>query len=210
MKKINPTIGNGPTTPHSQPVKKLTNYATNFIAIIVNLKGALVRVEAWLAVAARGFAMSFNRDNLPDAQDYYENTAGLKLTGRGPWRTTSCEFHGGSDSMRINLKSGGFMCMSCGEKGGDVLAYHKQANSLEFVDAAKALNAWTDDGHQGTYKPSPVSARTMLEVIGFEVQIVALMAADLSKGKPISDVDKDRLFLATNRITRIAEEVQHG
>ena len=50
----------------------------------------------------------------------------------------------------------------------------------------------------------------MLEVIGFEVQIVALMAADVAKGRAISDVDKDRLFLAANRITRIAEEVQHG
>jgi len=154
--------------------------------------------------------MSFNRDNLPDAQDYYENTADLKLIGRGPWRTTSCEFHGGSDSMRVNLKTGGFMCMSCHEKGGDVLAYHQQANDLEFIDAAKALGCWQDDDKPSTYKPSPVSARTMLEVIGLEVQIVALMAADLSKGKPISDVDKDRLFLATNRITQVAGELHHG
>lgn len=154
--------------------------------------------------------MSFNRDHLPDAQDYYENTAGLKLNGRGPWRTTSCEFHGGSDSMRVNLKTGGFMCMSCHEKGGDVLAYHQQANDLEFVEAAKALGAWTDDGKPSTYKPSPVSARTMLEVVAFEVQIVALMAADLAKGITISSVDKDRLFEATSRITRIAEELHHA
>jgi hypothetical protein len=154
--------------------------------------------------------MSFNREHLPDAQDYYENTAGLKLMGRGQWRTTRCEFHGGSDSMRINLKSGGFMCMSCGEKGGDVLAYHQQANALEFIDAAKALHAWTDDGLPSTYKPSPVSARTMLEVIAFEVQIVALMASDLARGIAISNVDKDRLFEAANRITRVAEELHHA
>jgi hypothetical protein len=154
--------------------------------------------------------MSFNRSLLPDAKDYFENTAGLTLIGRGPWRTTSCEFHGGSDSMRVNLKTGGFMCMSCHEKGGDVLAYHQQVNGLEFVEAAKALGAWTDDGKPSTFKSSPVSARTMLEVIGFEVQIVALMAADLSKGKPMSDADKDRLFLATNRIARVAEELDHA
>lgn len=100
--------------------------------------------------------------------------------------------------------------MSCHEKGGDILAYHQQSNNLEFVDAAKVLGCWQDDGKPSSYKPSPVSARTILEVIGFEVQIVALMAADLSKGKLISDVDKDRLFLATNRITRIAEELHHG
>jgi hypothetical protein len=153
--------------------------------------------------------MSFNRENLPNPQDYYENTAGLKLTGRGPWRTTRCEFHGGSDSMRINIQSGGFMCMSCGEKGGDVLAYHQQANDLEFIDAAKALNAWADDGYQSTYKPSPVSARTMLEVVALEVQIVALVAADLSKGITIADVDKARLFEAASRINKVAE-VLHG
>lgn len=154
--------------------------------------------------------MSFTRDNLPDAQDYYQNTAGLKLIGHGPWRTTSCVFHGGSDSMRVNLKTGGFMCMACCEKGGDVMAYHQQANDLEFVDAAKELGCWQVDGKPSPYKPLPVSARTMLEVIGFEVQIVALMAADISKGKVISALDKDRLFLAANRITRVASEVQHG
>ncbi len=158
----------------------------------------------------KGVVMSFNRDQLPDPQEYYENTAGLTLMGRGPWRTTRCEFHGGSDSMRINLKSGGFMCMSCGEKGGDVLAYEMQSTGAEFIDAAKALNAWTDDGKPSSYKPSPVSARTMLEVVSFEVQIVALMGADLSKGIAISEVDKSRLFEAVSRITRVAEALHHA
>jgi hypothetical protein len=153
---------------------------------------------------------SFNRDNLPDAQDYFENTAGLKLMGRGPWRTTRCEFHGGSDSMRVNIKTGGFMCMNCLEKGGDVLAYHQKANGLEFIDAAKALGCWSDDGRLSTYKPSPVSARTMLEVVSFEVQIVALIAADLLKGIVIAEVDKHRLFEAASRISRVAEELHHG
>lgn len=158
----------------------------------------------------KGIVMSFNREQLPDPLDYYENTAGLKLMGRGPWRTTRCEFHGGSDSMRINLKSGGFMCMSCGEKGGDVLAYEMQATGAEFPDAAKALNAWSDDGPPSTYKPATVSARTMLEVLSFEVQIVALMAADLAKGIAISELDKHRLFEAASRITRVAEELHHA
>jgi hypothetical protein len=154
--------------------------------------------------------MTFNRDRLPDPQDYYENTAGMKLVGRGPWRTTRCEFHGGSDSMRINLKTGGFMCMSCLEKGGDVLAYEMLSTGAEFIDAAKALNAWTDDDLQSTYKPAPVSARTMLEVVAFEAQIVALMGSDLVKGVAISKVDKDRLFEAVNRITRISEAANHA
>jgi hypothetical protein len=155
--------------------------------------------------------MSFIRDRLPDPKDYYENAVGLKLVGqRGPWRTTRCEFHGGSDSMRLNLKTGGFVCMNCREKGGDVLAYHQKANNLEFIPAAKALNAWSDDGLLTVYKPSPVSARMMLEVLAFEVQIVSLVAADISKGIEITDVDKSRLFEAASRISRIAGEVHHA
>lgn len=154
--------------------------------------------------------MSFDKDSLPDPQDYYENTAALKLSGRGAWRTTSCEFHGGGDSMRINLKSGGFMCMNCQAKGGDVLAYEMKSSGIEFLDAAKALGAWTDDGRHTTYRPSPVSARTMLKVIGIEVQIVALIASDLCNGKAISDVDRVRLMLSVSRIARVAEEVQLG
>ena len=43
----------------------------------------------------------FNRDALPNAQGYFEQR-GWVLEGRGTWRTTRCDFHGGSDSMRIN------------------------------------------------------------------------------------------------------------
>ena len=66
--------------------------------------------------------MIFVKENLPDPVTYFENE-GLKLTGRGPWRNTSCVFHGGRDSMQIKIESGGFCCMNCGVKGGDVLAY---------------------------------------------------------------------------------------
>ncbi len=34
MKKVNPTKGNGPNSREVQPVKSLTNYATNFIATV--------------------------------------------------------------------------------------------------------------------------------------------------------------------------------
>ena len=67
--------------------------------------------------------MSFDRTRLPDPIEYYENLAGLRFKERGgKWRTTACNFHGGSDSLRINTASGGYICMSCGAGGGDVLA----------------------------------------------------------------------------------------
>ena len=66
--------------------------------------------------------MGFERDRLPDVRSYYESE-GLKLTKGNKWVTTACHFHEGSDSMRINLHSGAFVCMAgCGARGGDVLA----------------------------------------------------------------------------------------
>ena len=67
--------------------------------------------------------MPFDRRNLPDPISYYESE-GLTLTSRGKWRNTECNFHGGSDSMRINAKSGAFACMGgSSARGGHVVAF---------------------------------------------------------------------------------------
>ena len=55
--------------------------------------------------------MGFDRTLLPDPPAFYEAT-GLRLDGRGKWRTTACAFHDGSDSMRVNLQTGAFVCMA--------------------------------------------------------------------------------------------------
>ena len=149
--------------------------------------------------------MTFDRNHLPDPASYFE-AEGLKLDGRGKWRTTECKFHDGSDSMRINLASGGYCCMSCGEKGGDVLAYHMAAHGLEFVDAAKALGAWVDDGRPAVqHKPAPLPPRAALQVIGFEASLAAIAAANVARGVALSDVDLSRLLTAANRIMRLVE-----
>ena len=49
----------------------------------------------------------------------------------------------------------------------------------------------------------------MLEVVAFEVKVVAILASDMNKGKVISDADNDRLILAASRISRVAEELHH-
>lgn len=57
--------------------------------------------------------MSFIRENLPSPIEYFE-AEGLKLVGKGKWRTTNCTFHGGSDSMHIDTEplQGGAMSNS--------------------------------------------------------------------------------------------------
>lgn len=150
--------------------------------------------------------MGFDRRNLPDAVSYYESE-GLKLTGRGKWRTTECKVHGGSDSMRINTESGAFACMAgCGARGGDVLAYHMAQHGLEFVEAAKALGAWIDDGRPANqHKPSPLSPRQALEVLAVEANLVATAAGNVAHGVVLSQVDLSRVLTASGRITRLVE-----
>ena len=150
--------------------------------------------------------MTFDRRNLPDATAFYEEH-GLKLTGRGKWRTTSCTFHGGSDSMRINTDSGAFACMAgCGARGGDVLAYHMAQHGLEFVEAAKALGAWIDDGKPATqHKPIPLSPRQAPEVPSAECNLVPIAAVNVSHGAVLSQVELSRVMTASNRITRLVE-----
>ena len=84
---------------------------------------------------------AFNRVRLPEPDKYFEGQ-GLVLIGKGNWRSAKCPFHDDeSPSLRVHV-GGGFKCMSCGAKGGDVLAFHRLRTGLGFVDAAKDLSAW--------------------------------------------------------------------
>ena len=149
------------------------------------------------------------RDQLPDAVDYYSATAGLKLIGapRSKWKTTACEFHGGSDSMRIHMERGAFICMACGAKGGDVLAYHMAAHGLGFVDAAKALGAYQEGGKPAAagLRPARIPARDLLKLVAFEISVASMVAADLAQGRTVSETDRDRLMTAAGRIGRVSE-----
>jgi hypothetical protein len=152
--------------------------------------------------------MTFQRDNLPEPVGYFENH-GLVLKGSSKWKTTSCIFHGGSDSMRINPSNGGWVCMSCGVKGGDVLAYEMQFTGAEFVEACKALGAWVNDGRtQAHHKPSPLTPRQALSVLAFESSMTAVAAGNMGKGVALSEVDFARLLIAAGRINQIAEAFQ--
>ena len=149
--------------------------------------------------------MTFDRRNLPDPVAFYESR-GLVLTGRGKWRTTSCTFHGGSDSMRVNTDTGAFCCMAgCGARGGDVLAYHMADAGQEFVEAAQALGCWVEDGHPAAqHRPTPLPPRAALELLGGECMLVAVCAGNLAHGVALTDDDRRRLLQAAGRIDHVA------
>ena len=88
------------------------------------------------------FKQQFIPERLPNAVEYYASL-GLKLSGSGEWKSALCPFHEDKrPSLRINTKSGGFICMSCHEKGGDVIAFHIKRFDLSFKEACIALGAW--------------------------------------------------------------------
>ena len=97
---------------------------------------------ARLTRRGRLHASKFNKTLLPSAMAYYTRE-GLKLVGRGDWRSALCPFHGDKHpSLRVNIHTGGFRCMVCDARGGDVLAFHRMRTGLGFIEAAKALKAW--------------------------------------------------------------------
>ena len=148
---------------------------------------------------------NFLREQLPEPMAYFEGE-GLTLQGRGKWRTTQCRFHGGSDSMRINIASGAWVCMSCAAKGGDVLGHHMAEHGLDFIEAAKALGAWHDDGKPNkTHRPKPLPATEAIRLLAFESYIAAIAAGNLAQGVKLSDDDRARLLVAARRIQHVAE-----
>ena len=108
--------------------------------------------------------------------------------------------------MRVNVATGAWVCMSCGEKGGDVLAYEMKDGGKEFVDAAKALGCRIDDGRAPvTTKPTPLSPRLALSVMAFESTLAAVAAGNVANGVTLTDTDRARLMVAANRINRLVE-----
>ena len=92
-----------------------------------------------------GKRFAINRSLLPTPTEYYRDQCNMKLIGTTEWKTALCPFHDDSQpSLRINIKSGGYKCMVCEAKGGDVLAFHMQRHSLSFIAACKALGAWSE------------------------------------------------------------------
>ena len=146
----------------------------------------------------------FLRDNLPDPLTYFESE-GLKLSGKGKWRTTECRFHGGSDSMRINSQTGAWVCMAaCGARGGDVLAHFMAEHGLDFIAAAQALGCWKEDGKPSKpIRPKPFPASQAVQVLAFEATLAAVAAGNMARGIGMTDKDRARLYVAAQRIQTI-------
>ena len=150
--------------------------------------------------------MPFDRSALPEPLAYYE-AQGLQFRERkGKWRTTRCDFHQGSDSMRVNVQTGAWCCMNCNARGGDVLAYEMAFSGLTFIEAAKALGCWIEDGKpQQHRRPKALPAHEALELIEREARLTAIEAARLANGHAITNDIKTRLLQAAGTINHVLE-----
>lgn len=89
-----------------------------------------------------GSKFGLNRALLPNPIDYLQSQQ-ISFKGSGQWRDVLCPFHDDkSPSLRMNATTGGFKCMACGAKGGDIIAFHQQLTGLGFIETCKALGAW--------------------------------------------------------------------
>lgn len=149
----------------------------------------------------------FRRELLPDPVAFFEEE-GVKLTGAGRWRTGPCAFHGGSDSLRVNVESGGWCCMSCMEKGGDVLSYTMKRHGLDFVDAARRLGAYREGGiaNRAPAAPGRLTLRDAFELASREMLVAFVVMADIRAGRIPSDADWIRFVQCCARVEALAED----
>ena len=149
----------------------------------------------------------FKRDRLPDPVSFFD-AEGVPLTGPGQWKTGPCHFHGGSDSLRVNVQSGGWCCMACGAKGGDVLAYAMQLHCQNFVEAARALGAYveSDKPHRGSTQPTTLPARDAMQLASHELTVALLVISDIKAGIIPNRTDWQRFLGSAARLTALAEE----
>jgi hypothetical protein len=148
----------------------------------------------------------FDRSRVP-TWEAYADLVGLKLLGRGVWRTTRCDVHGGSDSLRVNTETGGWACMNCGARGGDTLAHHMAVTGADFITACKALHCWTENGNAPP-APARLSARDALAALTLELNVCVVVIADVRRGVVPNDIDWRRFLQAAGRVQFIAQEAQ--
>lgn len=74
--------------------------------------------------------------------------------------------------------------MACGAKGGDVLAYAMQRHGMDFVEAARALGAYVEDGRPPRVrnKPATLAARDAMQLVAFEALLAVVVISDIRRG----------------------------
>jgi hypothetical protein len=90
-------------------------------------------------------AQHFDRGSLPTPARYLRDRGLCAGKVRGEWTSIRCPAHkSGAEahpSLRVSLFDGHFRCMTCGAKGGDIIALHRLLTGCGFVQALRDLGA---------------------------------------------------------------------
>ena len=77
---------------------------------------------------------------------YTQELQEARINVRKKWAIAGlCPFHEDRriGSFYINTETGGFICHSCGNKGGDIIAFVRMKYQLPFKEAVqKLINEW--------------------------------------------------------------------
>ena len=75
------------------------------------------------------------------ANFYTEETGFTVPNTHDKWFSTLCPFHEDNrPSLRVHVPGGGFRCMACGERGGDIINFVQIKYGLTFTGALHYLN----------------------------------------------------------------------
>ena len=77
--------------------------------------------------------------------DFYLREQNLCRFGysSGSWAIAGiCPFHQDNKpgSFKVNLTNGAFRCWSCGERGGDIIAFIQKRDNLSFYESLQKLS----------------------------------------------------------------------
>ena len=87
-----------------------------------------------------------DRSLLPNPAKFYADELD-SLSSAGTWRDALCPFHGDKrPSLRVNVQTGAYKCMACGEGGSDLIAFLRRRDGLSFPDACRRLGCWIEGG----------------------------------------------------------------
>jgi len=71
-------------------------------------------------------------------EEYYREHLGQPVKTSGKYWTHFCKFHNDKKTPNLTVYfDGGYRCEACGEKGGDVFAFHRKLTGLSFFDVLK-------------------------------------------------------------------------
>lgn len=127
-------------------------------------------------------------------EDFLSRLHKVKRTGQGTW-LACCPAHGDKNpSMSVKEGDDGRVLVNC--FAGCAVGEIAGAIGLNISD----LFPPTSSHHDKPIKP-PFNARDALEACALEMTVVIICAADMAKGKTLSDSARQRLLLAASRIS---------